>query len=259
MKLTIRTELVYTFAEATQIIASIEAARSADQDIIEEDLVFEPAAELVQSQDLSGDRRLRACLSGQTSIVYTASVENRLRQLLPQAGRQHPWAELPEHTLPFLLPSRFCPSDTFMRFAQRQFGNAGDGVARVMAVLAWITDNVDYIHGVSTAETTAGRTFVDRAGVCRDFTHLGITLCRALSIPARAVAAYALGLEPPDFHAVFEVYLEGQWWLVDPTRLAPIEGIVRIGSGRDAADIAFLTTDKPCQLVRQSVEIEQAK
>ena len=132
---------------------------------------------------------------------------------------------------------------------------AGDGVARVMAILEWIHRNVDYVAGVSNAETTAERTFVDRAGVCRDFTHLGITLARALAIPARAVSAYALGLNPPDFHAIFEVYLENGWWLIDATRLAPIEGIVRIGSGRDASDIAFLTSDKQCQVLKQTIEV----
>lgn len=255
MKLTVEAELVYRFSEATQIMALIEASSSLDQEILEEALDISIDTELVRNTDLSGDRRFRTSLSGEVSLVYTARVENHVRQLLPPSGRQHLWTELPEHTLPFLLPSRFCPSDKFMRFADREFGNAGDGVARVMAILDWITRNVDYLHGVSTPETTAERTFVDRAGVCRDFTHLGITLCRALSIPARAVSAYALGLEPPDFHAIFEVYLEGGWWLVDPTRLAPIEGLVRIGSGRDAADIAFLTTEKPCELVRQSVRV----
>lgn len=181
-----------------------------------------------------------------------------MRQLLPQSGRQHLWSELPEDILPFLLPSRFCPSDKFMRFAQREFGDAGDGVARVMAILNWIRTNLDYVPGISNAETTAERTFVDRAGVCRDFTHLGITLSRALGMPARAVSAYALGLDPPDFHAIFEVYLENSWWLIDPTRLAPIEGIVRIGSGRDASDIAFLTTDKQCQVISQSVAVAKA-
>jgi transglutaminase-like putative cysteine protease len=145
-----------------------------------------------------------------------------------------------------------------MRFAQREFGGAGDGVARIMAILEWLYRNVDYVVGVSNAETTAERTFVDRAGVCRDFTHLGITLTRALGIPARAVSAYALQLDPPDFHAIFEVYLENGWWLIDPTRLAPIEGIVRIGSGRDASDIAFLTSDKQCQMVAQTIRVSNA-
>src|ERR1700735_5897950 len=145
-----------------------------------------------------------------------------------------------------------------MRVPQREFASAGDGVARIMAILEWIHRNVDYVSGVSNAETTAERTSVARAGVCRDFTHLGITLGRALGIPARAVSAYALQLDPPDFHAIFEVYLENGWWLIDPTRLAPIEGIVRIGSGRDASDIAFLTSDQPCPVMRQTVEDSQA-
>ena len=163
------------------------------------------------------------------------------------------WSDLPSEVLPFLLPSRFCPSDKFMRFAQREFAGAGDGIARIMSILEWIHRNVDYIAGVSNAETTAERTFVDRAGVCRDFTHLGITLSRALGIPARAVSAYALQLEPSDFHAIFEVYLENGWWLIDPTRLAPIEGIVR-----DASDIAFLTSDKQCQVISQKIQVFKA-
>jgi transglutaminase-like putative cysteine protease len=145
-----------------------------------------------------------------------------------------------------------------MRFAQREFAGAGDGVARIMAMLEWIHRNVDYVAGVSNAETTSERTFVDRAGVCRDFTHPRITFARALGIPARAVSGYALQLDPPDFHAIFEVYIENDWWLIDPTRLAPIEGIVRIGSGRDASDIAFLTSDQQCQVIRQTVEVSQA-
>jgi len=96
------------------------------------------------------------------------------------------------------------------------------GVRRALAIVAWIAANVDYRFGVSGSETTAARTFIDRAGVCRDFTHLGITLCRAAGIPARAVSAYADQLRPPDFHAVFEVWLSGGWWLIDPTGLAPI-------------------------------------
>src|SRR6202042_792498 len=105
------------------------------------------------------------------------------------------WSDLPSDVLPFLLPSRFCPSDKFMRFAQREFAGAGDGVARIMATLEWIHRNVDDAARGSHAQTTAERTFVDRAGVCRDFTHLGTTFARALAIPARAGSAYALQLD----------------------------------------------------------------
>ncbi|TCR68250.1 transglutaminase superfamily protein [Bosea sp. BK604] len=126
-----------------------------------------------------------------------------------------------------------------------------------MSILEWIAAEVDYVAGVSTPESSAAHTFTVRAGVCRDFTHLGITFCRALSIPARAVSAYSLDVQPPDFHAVMEVYLENAWWLVDPTRLAPIEGIIRIAHGRDAADTAFLTTDKACTVVSQTVQVSR--
>jgi transglutaminase-like putative cysteine protease len=258
MKISVVAELKYLFEPGTQIIAAVEAAQSADQDILSELLSVNPDADLKRDLSLEGDRRIRTVLEGPVTIRYQATVENRLRQLLPTEGKQEAWIALPDYVLPFLLPSRFCPSDKFMRFAAREFADAGDGVARVMAVLNWISSNVDYVHGVSDAETTAQETFVDRAGVCRDFTHLAITMCRALSIPARAVSAYAVDLDPPDFHAILEVYLGGQWWLIDPTRLAPIEGIVRIGSGRDAGDIAFLTTDRTCQLVEQSVAVSRA-
>jgi transglutaminase-like putative cysteine protease len=258
MKLSIEAELVYNFPTDTQIIANLEASRASDQVILSESLAVQPAAQVLSDTTPSGDRRIRASLSGEVAIRYRAIVDNNLRQLLPTSGSQHLWSDLPGEVLPFLLPSRFCPSDKFMRFAQRQFGNAGDGVARVIAILEWLSRNVDYVVGVSSAETTAERTFVDRAGVCRDFTHLGITLARALGIPARAVSAYALELNPPDFHAIFEVYLANGWWLIDPTRLAPIEGIVRIGSGRDASDIAFLTSDKQCQMVTQTVRVSES-
>ena len=259
MKLSIHAELVYRFAAATQVIAVLEASHTGDQRVLAEALDIEPRVQLLRDKSSSGDRRIRASLSGDATIRYSATVENNLRQLLPRVGRQHLWSDLPNDVLPYLLPSRFCPSDKFMRFAQREFGGAGDGVARIMAVLEWINRNVDYVAGVSNSETTAERTFVDRAGVCRDFAHLGITLPRALGVPARAVSAYALDLNPPDFHAVFEVYLENSWWLIDPTRLAPVEGIVKIGSGRDASDIAFLTSDKQCQLLRQTIEVALAQ
>jgi len=258
VKLSIKAELAYSFADATQIIANIEASHTSDQSVLSETLDFQPPAKILSDKSPYGDRRIRASLSGNVNIRYVALVENNVRRLLPKSGRQHPWSDLPSEVLPFLLPSRFCPSDKFMRFAQREFGGAGDGVTRVMSMLEWIYRNVDYVVGVSDAETTAERTFVDRAGVCRDFAHLGITFARALGIPARAVSAYALQLDPPDFHAIFEVYIENDWWLIDPTRLAPIEGIVRIGSGRDASDIAFLTSDQQCQVIRQTIRVSKA-
>jgi hypothetical protein len=131
-----------------------------DQTVLSESLDIQPPARLRSDKTPCGDRSIRASLSGEVAIRYQAVVENNLRQMLPTAGHQHLWSELPNDVLPFLLPSRFCPSDKFMRFAQREFGGSGDGVTRVMAILEWIHRNVDYVSGVSNAETTAERTFV---------------------------------------------------------------------------------------------------
>lgn len=258
MRLNINAELTYGFGSPTQIIAAIEAARSPDQTIISENLMISPDAELVLAEGEDGERRFRAVLSGEAAISYAATVDNHQRALLEPEARLHDWAELPQEVLPFLLPSRFCPSDIFMRFAHREFCAIAQGGARVLAVLDWLKHHVDYVHGVSNAQTTAQQTFIDRAGVCRDFSHLAITLSRAMNIPARAVSAYALDLDPPDFHAVFEVYLDGQWWLLDPTGLAPVEGMVRIATGRDAADIAFLTSEFNCQCLSQTITVTAA-
>ncbi len=164
MKLSIKAELVYSFADATQIIANIEASHTSDQSVLSETLDIQPPAKILSDKTARGDRRIRASLSGDVNIRYLALVENNVRRLLPKSGRQHLWSDLPSEVLPFLLPSRFCPSDKFMRFAQREFGGAGDGVARVMTMLEWIHRNVDYVAGVSNAETTAERTFVDAPG-----------------------------------------------------------------------------------------------
>ncbi len=213
-----------------------------------------PPASLAEETDGEALRWLRGQLKGRFELTYSARVDNGARLLLPPTGAQVARSDLPLAVLPYLLPSRFCPSDLFNRFAGREFGHHEDGVARVMAIADWVATHVDYVAGVSTAESDAAHTFTLRAGVCRDFAHLGITLCRALGIPSRMVSCYAADLDPPDFHAVMEVFLAGQWWFVDLTRLAPVEGLVRIGHGRDAADIAFLTTDGACTLVEQVVE-----
>lgn len=258
MKLRVRADLVYRFDPATDAIYQIQAAHWPGQHVLEERLETIPHVDFHEDQDAEfGARTLRAHLEGEVALTYEALVDNGTLAGLPPGATQHDWGELPAEVLTYLWPSRYCPSDQFGRFVEREFGGTSGG-ARVLAVLGWITEHVDYERGVSDSETTAARTFIDRAGVCRDFTHLGITLCRASGIPARAVSAFAHQLEPPDFHAIFEVWLSNGWWLVDPTGLAPIEGLVRIACGRDAADIAFLTTQGACQLVRQSVTVTPA-
>jgi transglutaminase-like putative cysteine protease len=258
MKLNVRAELVYRFEPPTPAVFKIQAAHWPGQAIEHEALTVEPfVAFRVDAEPDSGARMLRAELSGEVSILYEATVDNGVLQVLPAGLPQDDWTQMPPEVLTWVWPSRYCPSDAFLRFVMREFDGL-KGSDRVLAILDWISRHIDYVPGVSNVETTASRTFIDRAGVCRDFSHLGITLCRASGIPARAVSAYAHQLEPPDFHAVFEVYLAGSWWLVDPTGLAPIGGMVRIACGHDAADIAFLSTQGFADLVRQSVTVREA-
>lgn len=246
MRVQVQSRLAYDFSQPTETIAVILVAHAAGQVIESETLTLPDGIRLAESIDpVSGARLLRGSLQGMVTFDYTAIVRLAPRLELPAGVQVAPWSQLPVEVLPYLLSSRYCPVDQFLRFAQREFGSIAPGGARALAILDWLHGNVDYVHGVSTGATGAADTFIDRAGVCRDFTHLGLTLCRAAGIPARAVAAYALALDPPDFHAVFEVFLDGGWWLVDPTRMAPIGGMVSIAHGRDAADIAFLTTSGP--------------
>jgi len=142
--------------------------------------------------------------------------------------------------LTYLRASRYCPSDRVVGFAVAEFGDLPPGRPRVEAITQWIHQRVGYVPGSSNVHNSADDALLTGQGVCRDFAHLGILLCRALQIPARFAAVYAPGLTPMDFHAVFEAWFDGAWWSYDATRRAPREGMVRVATGRDAADTAFL-------------------
>ena len=140
-----------------------------------------------------------------------------------------------------LRPSRYCPSDQLEGFATTEFDRTRPRAELVPAVADWVHRRLVYTSGASRPVDTAVDTLLMGQGVCRDYAHLTITLLRALEVPARLVAVYAPGLTPMDFHAVVEADVDGTWCVVDPTRLAPTSSLVRICSGRDAADTAFLT------------------
>ena len=195
---------------------------------------------------------------GPLHVLYEAEVTLDVFRADPATINETPVAGLPLDIIPFLLPSRFVPSDRLSAFAQREFGGMPKGHSRVTAICNWIYDHIDYRRGTSNEQTTATESLILRAGVCRDFAHLGIAFCRALNIPARFVSCYAYGLEPRDFHAVFEAYLDGRWWLFDATRQANLDGLVRIGVGRDAAEIAFCSPFGPMEPGPVRIMIEHA-
>lgn len=247
MDFSVGCSLLYHVQSPTPFVFNLEAARFGAQKLRHERLQLTPKMP-VESWTMpeSGNRYLRVQVQpGDFQVRYEAEGELVPQLEDPAEVTEVSAAELPFEVLTHLYPSRYCQSDKLERFATRTFGDLAPGHQRVTGLCNWIRDNVDYVLGSSDALTSAFDTVTQRVGVCRDFAHLGIALCRALGIPARYVSAYAWQLQPPDFHAVFEALLKGPagvgWYLFDPTRMSAPDGLVRIGIGRDAAEVAFCT------------------
>jgi len=178
--------------------------------------------------------------SGPLTVDYRARVTGRAGQ-----APGHPSDELL-----YLRPSRYCESDTLGPTARAEFAGLA-GVDLLAAVSSWVGTRLAYVPGSSLPTDGAVRTLLSRQGVCRDFAHLVVALLRALDVPARTVAVYAPGLQPMDFHAVAEAYLDGRWCVVDATTLAPRSTLVRIATGRDASDTAFLSVHRGTAVLRE--------
>jgi transglutaminase-like putative cysteine protease len=243
MKFHVGCELHYSIAASTTLFLNVEAQESDCQLIEAEDFTVTPAVsvERYHAPGTSNIYRRMILHPGNYIVRYQAEVTLSPKMEETCDVVELAVADLPLFTLPYLYPSRYCQSDRLKHFVWREFGGSLPGYQRVADICDWIYRKVEYQAGSSHMETSAYDTFTRRAGVCRDFAHLGITFCRALGIPARFVSAYACELKPSDFHAVFEAYLSGGWYLFDATRLCPLDGLVRIGVGRDAADTAFAT------------------
>ncbi|MES2977541.1 MAG: transglutaminase family protein [Pseudomonadota bacterium] len=251
--------LEYEVASPSHFLFNIEAAFDGAHEVLEERLTITPSVKVRHSSDeRSGNRFIRLdAPRGILSVNYHAQVEIK-PLVVPAAMEESAVTSLPDEVLRYLMPSRYCESDVMSRAAQQLFGNIPGGIGRVRAIEDWIHDSIYYLPGFSNSTTSAQDVFVHRAGVCRDFAHLGITLCRALNIPARLVVGYVHFEEPPeDFHAVFEAWLEGQWVLFDPTRMAPNDRLVRVGTGRDAKDVAFATIFGQVQMIRKDLTIHE--
>jgi transglutaminase-like putative cysteine protease len=253
--------LSYQVTGPTDFLFQIHALDGMDQQVLHESLQVTPALPTRLFADPSIRHRFLRLHAdeGLVEIRYRARVRRAALALdpaLPEAAI----ADLPDELLHNLMPTRYCESDLLSRAAQKLFGALAPGHPRVQAIADWIHANIEYQVGSSLPTTTARDVFVQRAGVCRDFAHLGVTFCRALNIPARLVVGYARFDEPPpDFHAVFEAYLGRQWVMYDPTRMAPPQSLVRIAVGRDAKDVAFATIFGPATMVTLAPQVEQVE
>lgn len=241
MRFKVFSELSYQVYMPSTFLFNVEAVQTNTQSIIEEQLSININCALEKLVTPSGTRLVRATINNPVTftLYYNAIVEtnhtiiNEHRSVGLTA-----LTTIPQDVIPFLFPSRYCQSDKLQRFAYKLVGNMTDDYAKTVAICDWIFNNIDYISGSTNANTSALDTIAERAGVCRDFAHLGIALCRASSIPARYFTGYAFKLNPPDFHACFEAYINGKWLFFDATRLIPINGLVKIANGLDAADTA---------------------
>lgn len=234
-------------APGADFIFNIHPAYTPCQQVFAEDLQVNQGVELnIQTDPSTGNRHLRLqAAPGDLEIRYQATVDLSHRMDHPADLPEVAVHQLPLDVLQYIYPSRYCQSDRLIKLARAEFGEIAPGHSRVQAIAEWIRSRVSFTSNTSTSTTSAVDTLIERSGVCRDFTHLMVALCRALNIPARFATGTDYGadpaLGPPDFHAYAEVYLGGRWYIFDPSGTAIPMGLVRFGTGRDAADVAFAT------------------
>jgi len=236
-------EIDYEVIEQSLFVFNLGAVALPNQRIVAESVAATPDLPIDEFRDEGGHNRFHRVdvPPGQFSIRYLATMEVQAAEIDFSAG-ELPLAKLPGESLAYLRSSRYCEVEAIYRFAVRKFGSIPRGYQRVESICEWVKTNVDYLVGSSTVTSGARDILATRAGVCRDFAHLGIALCRALNIPARFVTAFAQYVyPPPDFHALFEVYLGDRWYLFDATGLVQISDLIRIGTGSDASDVPFAT------------------
>lgn len=242
MKFQVFSELQYQVYSPSTFIFSIQACRTSSQAIVEESLIIDPFTEHEEIMGIEGESRfirLKAAGNSRFTLRYQATVDIDYDMIHQRKLSQAvPVNKLDAGVMPYLFPSRYCQSDKLQKLAGKEFGNIETAYGKVAAIAEWIYNNVEYTSGATNSSTSAYDTLTERVGVCRDFAHLGIALCRALSIPARYFTGYAYNLNPPDFHACFEAFIGGEWIFFDPTKLVPVNGLVKIANGRDAADAA---------------------
>ena len=256
MEFRVTCRLAYAITGSASFLFNVAPEQNLYQRIITEDLQLVGSAACHEL--LIGRQRFHRVLwtADRLELNYTAVLELNPQFPDPDTLEARPLHELPPEVLVFLYPSRFCQSDLLARFANREFKQIESGFERVTRFCNWIYEYVEYLPGLTNSSTSAFDTATQRAGVCRDFAHLGIAFSRALGIPARFVSCYAFGLTPPDFHAHFEAFLGDQWILFDPTRLSPQSSFVRIGHGRDAADSSFATIVGNASLIQMGVSTD---
>ncbi|MGZ6777915.1 MAG: transglutaminase-like domain-containing protein [Mycobacterium sp.] len=230
-------EIEITVSAATTLEFQIAIAPQPGAQTIEK-LEFRCDGRVIDAQEIIGEHGTRIhrfpAPVGTVTARYEATV----------SGRAEPATASDLDMSTYLRPSRYAESDKFFGFASTEFGDYADSITILEKVSSWVGTRLSYVPGSSDPIDGAADTLLAGSGVCRDYAHLVIALLRAVNVPARMVAVYAPGCEPMDFHAVAEAFVDNAWHVVDATCLAPRQSMVRIATGRDAADTAFLDNHK---------------
>ena len=251
-------EMTFDIAVPTPFILMLRLRSGAQQWVASEEYRLMPSVPVFEFTDNYGNLCQRLIAPPGTFSVYTSS-DVMTADLVDQSPGA-PFVEiehLPDSVLSYLLPSRFCESDRFGEMAISITDGQQPGYDQVKAIETWLRNTIRYQPGSSDIPISAMEVNSRGSGVCRDLSHLGITLCRSLSIPARLVVGYLYGLEPMDLHAWFEAYIAGRWYTFDATQGELTGGYVAIGYGRDAADVAIYNQfGPPVYPITQDIRVQ---
>jgi transglutaminase-like putative cysteine protease len=258
MRLRARNDIRIHCEEDCPLVAMLRPRSNSEQWVVAERYDIAPWVPATEYVDSYGNLAQRYTLpAGENRVTVETEVEVADQIAVDRAAPQVPAAMLPEDTLVYLLQSRYCPSDKMAERAREIVQGCAPGYPQAERIRDWIHAQLKYSYGVSNETTCALDTLQDGAGVCRDFAHVGVALCRSLQFPARVVVGYLYQLDPMDMHAWYEVFLGGRWYAFDATQAKPRGGRIVVAHGRDSADVAFLSNYGPLEITKMDVSVRK--
>jgi transglutaminase-like putative cysteine protease len=260
MRLEAKCSMDLKASQPTPLVAMLRPRSGDGQWVVSESYDIQPFVPVTEYTDGFGNlcQRLVAP-KGQFHVGVSALVETADHITVAHGAPFTELAALPADVLQYLLPSRYCPSDKLQDKAKAVVARAQPGYDQVEAIQQFIRREIEYKYGVSNASTDAQETLQAGAGVCRDFSHIGISLCRALQIPARMVVGFLYKLDPMDMHAWFEAFVGGRWYTFDATQNEPRGGRIAVAYGRDATDVALFNEYGPVEVKDMKVSVTAVK
>ena len=259
MQLNAGCEISFEAIAPTPLILMLRPRSGYGQWVIKEEYLLTPQPPVIEYTDSYGNLCQRLMVAEGPLKVRTQVQVSTADDVDTAPGAPFtPIQDVPEPVLQFLLPSRYCQSDQLGELANEVVQNSQPGYDQVETIRQWIHQNIEYAYGTSDASTSAVDTAESKVGVCRDFVHLGMSLCRSLNIPARMVVGYLYKLDPMDLHAWFEAFIDGRWYTFDATQAETLGNRIAIAYGRDAADVALATQFGPLNLKEMRVWVNHS-